>query len=418
MKNFNIRKKSYNLFVFFIWFIPILGTGFYSRFYHYGLDIIIIKVLIFASIVLGALLIITRKKIELSSNILSAIVIIYILALISDPLEYRLVIFAMSYALLIHFLSVNNYQLIVKQYFLTCKLIILFSFVDLVSFYILGGHLIAWREPVVSGIGIPRLQTIFDEPSHQVVYLLPALMYKINLFLKSRISLRILLAYLFPVVMTITATSAIALVFAAIFFVIKMKGKWLNKIVIMLLALIVNFIFFDAFFYKIYYIFFPEFLTTAGEASSSSAMYSMLIDVMFIGNSANIMDYLFGLGFFNTDFELIKYLDSENLMDYYVTTDYLNLRINPTGFRGNGLSKLLFGYGLLPLSLISYLIYKSRKYILNIGVSAFIIYSIFFMWLKLPQTIQFPLAIFFLFGLYQVKGNIQIRTRKKQNYEL
>ncbi len=50
MKNFSIRKKTYNLIAFFIWFTPILATGSYSRFYNYGMDINIIKVFIFVSI--------------------------------------------------------------------------------------------------------------------------------------------------------------------------------------------------------------------------------------------------------------------------------------------------------------------------------------------------------------------------------
>ena len=100
MKSFSIRKKTYNLIVFFVWFAPILATNSYSRFYNYGLDINIIKVFIVVSIMIGVLLIFTRQIIEFNSNILSAILIIYILALASDPSKYVMVMFLILYALL------------------------------------------------------------------------------------------------------------------------------------------------------------------------------------------------------------------------------------------------------------------------------------------------------------------------------
>jgi len=409
MKSFSIRKKTYNLIVFFVWFAPILATNSYSRFYNYGLDINIIKVFIVVSIMIGVLLIFTRQIIEFNSNILSAILIIYILALASDPSKYVMVMFLILYALLIHLLSVNSYQIILKQYIWTCKLIILISFVDLVGFYILGSHLIAWRDPVISAIGIPRLQTIFDEPSHQVFYLLPAVIYQTKLFIHNRIRLRILLAYFFPIVATVTATAVIALTSIAIFFIIKTKKQWLNKVAIALVVLIFSFFFFETYFHKIYNIYYPELLTVDGGASSSSAMYSMLIDLIVVGNTPNLIDYIFGFGFFNAEMELLKYLDDRSLMDYYDTTGYLDQGINTIGFKGNGVVRLLFGYGVFILSIISFLIYRSRKYFLNIGVSSYIGYSLFFMWLKLPQTIELPIAIFFLFGLYEVKRNMNIK---------
>jgi hypothetical protein len=411
MMKLNIRQKTYNLFVIIIWFTPILGTASYSRFYHYGLDINLIKILIIFSIFLGGLLVLTRKKIALNSYTLSAILLIYGLALMSDPLEYSEIFFAISYALLIHFLSVNNYQIILKQYLWTCKLIVLIAFIDFISFYILGDHLIAWREPDITSIGIPRLQTIFDEPSHQVFYLLPALMLQIQLFLINRGKLSTVLVYLFPLVMTASATIAIVLIFIAIFFIITVKGRLLEKIIIVLISLLFAYLFFDTFFFKIYLIFYPELWNNPGVTSSSSSTYRMILDVM---NSASMMDYMFGVGFYNTEFELLKYLDDESMMPYYNKTIF-DTTLNDAGFGANGMVKLLFGYGTIFLSLIILLIYKSKIYSLGFGINSFIIFSMFFMFLKLPHTISLPLAIFFIFGLYQAKGNIKIKLNMKEN---
>ena len=413
MRDFNIRKKTYNLIVFIIWFIPIISVSSYSRFYNYGLDITTLKISLVVSIMIGVLLIITRQIIEFNSNILSAIFIIYILALISDPSEYVVVMFSMLYALLIHFLSANSYQIILKQYIWTCKLIVLITFVDFVSFYILEAHLIAWREPVVNSLGVPRLQTIFDEPSHQVFYLLPVVFYQSKLFFDDKIRLRVLLAYLFAIIMTATVTAVVLLISIIIFFIIKTKGKWLHKLIIALVVFSFSFLSFETYFYKIEGIFHPELLTIQGGVSSSSFVYIILMDLFFLSNTPNIMDYIFGMGFFNIEMELLKYLDDESLMGFYNATSLLEPSINTTGFKGIGITKLLFGYGIFVLSIISFLIYKSRKYFPNIGVSSCIVFALFFMWLKLPQTIEHPLAIFFLFGLYQVKGNIRLCNSPK-----
>lgn len=406
MTNLNINKKTYNLVVFIVWFIPILGTASFSRFYNYELDIGLIKLSLIVSVIIGLFLILSKKTLELNSNTLIAILILYGLAFISDPAQYPIVIFSIFYALIIHFLSTNNYQIVLKQYFWTCNLIALFAFIDFVSFYILGNHLIAWRDPSITSLGMPRLQTIFDEPSHQVFYLLPALMYQIQFFLVNRRKLKLLFIYLFPIVMTITATAAIVLIFISIFFIIKIRGRWMGKALITIIGFLFSYIFLDTFFFKIYNIFIPELWNNTEITSGSSSTYRMLIDVM---NSASMKDYLFGMGFYNTELELLKYLDDEILMPYYNRIGFLDPEINPTGFGVIGMAKLLFGYGAIALSVISFFIFNSRMHSSYFSISSFIIFTLFFMLLKLPQTISLPLAIFFIFGLYQAKANIKIR---------
>ncbi len=311
-------------------------------------------------------------------------------------------------------MCINKYQLILSQYLWTCKLIALLAFVDFASFFILGDFLISWREPSVN-MYLPRSQTIFDEPSHQVFYLLPALIYHIKLYLENRVRMRLMIVYLFPFLMTVSATAAISLTLVTTYFIIKMTGKWRLKIFIALSVFIFYYIFFDQIFFKINNIFHPEYFNDPRHGVKSSAMYLMILDVM---NSASVMDYLFGVGYYNTGEELVKYLDDAYLMDYYIRTGIFDEGVNKwgvrnTGFVGNGASRILFGYGIIVLSIISFLIYKSKKNISGNYLSSFIVFSLFIMWLKAPQVIASPLAIFFLFGLYQAKENIRIRLNMK-----
>ena len=104
------------LLVFISWFSLILITSLYSRFYYYDISINYAKLLIFISLFFGLILILTNRVIRLNTSVLVAIAIIYLHALFSDPSKVAVLSYSAFYCIVIHFLCVNKYQVIFKQY--------------------------------------------------------------------------------------------------------------------------------------------------------------------------------------------------------------------------------------------------------------------------------------------------------------
>ena len=162
-------KKPY-LMIF--WFLPlycyetvsITEIGFES-FIKYAQLSLVFRLLLFT------------HQINNCSFVISVLFVLSLLALnmlYSDITEFQLVAFLMGYALMTHLITKKNPHEIWSQYYLICVVISWLTIIDLISFFISGEFIISYRKPEVIGIGVPRINTIFDEMSHQAFFMMPA----------------------------------------------------------------------------------------------------------------------------------------------------------------------------------------------------------------------------------------------------
>jgi len=419
LKNFKLNLTFSNLLIFISWFGLILITNLYSRFYYYGLSINFAKLLIFISLFVGLSLFLKEKVIRLNTNVLAAIAIIYLHAMFSDHTKIAVLSYSAFYCMLIHYLSVNWYQIIFKQYLWTCKLIAFFALVDFLSFNLLGDFIFAFRDPRY-GLCVsnwcqyfPQIMTIFDEPSHMVFYLLPSFMYYLSSYLEKNENLLYFLIIFLSLISTLSTTSVIVISLVSFFYFFRVRRLLFKKIVMLLLFILIAYIFSESYIWKIQYIFMENW-NSKTFTFSSSAPYRMLIDSL---NGAAINNFIIGSGLYNVNQVLINLLDDPNMMSYYLSEGILDINTGPyekntgDGWPGVGLIRLLFGYGIVLLLLISTLLYcgKLKEASSNIGFAA--IFTVFLMWLKIVATIELPLAIFFIFGLVEYKSNLAIKLR-------
>ena len=414
----HLLNEAFNrLLIFISWFGLILCTSLYSRFNYYDININYIKLCILLSLLVGLYVVFINKAIKLNSNVLIAIFIIYFLAFVSDPSKVAVISYSAFYCFLIHYLSINRYQLIVKQYLFTCKLIAFFAFVDFLSFNLFGDFIIGFREPAY-GLCVnvywcqyfPQIMTIFDEGSHMVFYLLPSFMYYLKFFLEKNTLPLSLLTIFLAIVSTLSATGAIVIIFSAFLYTLKVRRQYFKKILVVLSFITIVYIFSESYLFKFQNIFMNsnDWLID-GISETSSLPYRIVFDVL---DSASIISYLFGHGLYNVDEALIKFLDDPNMMNYYISTGildhYPNLYENNTGsgWGGFGLVRLVFGYGIILLLIIISLLYRSRAYNTSSNIGFAAIFTVFLLLLKITSTIELPMAIFFIFGLFEYKSNV------------
>ena len=172
-------------------------------------------------------LLIKSTTVHLSLSVLFILILLAFNMLYSDVREYQLVAFLMGYALMVHMIAKKNPYEIWSQYYFICLVIACFAIIDFVSFFLLGDFIISYRTPEASistGMALPRINTIFDEPSHQAFFLMPAVIFSLVYNSKSRYLL--LLAFL-------STMSVAALIMFSVAILVYLRKKLLRNLISM-----------------------------------------------------------------------------------------------------------------------------------------------------------------------------------------
>ena len=170
----SIMKNNFSKIVIFIsWFIPIIAAASYER-----VDPKVINCAIVLSIILGLFFLIFILRIwTVNKYAFFLAVFMYGLAWFSNLEQYTEIVFFLSYVLLVHLIGYNFPRLLYRQYLAVCYLIVIIAIVDLVSFNTLGSVIIGRTDIHSVNEFLPRISGFFDEPTHQAIFLGPALFY-------------------------------------------------------------------------------------------------------------------------------------------------------------------------------------------------------------------------------------------------
>jgi len=229
-------KSNFSKTVIFIsLFIPIIAAASYER-----VDPKVINCAIVLSIIIGLFFLIFILRIQTANKYAFFLaVFMYGFAWFSNLEQYIEIVLFVSYALLVHLIGYNFPRLLYKQYLAVCYLIVIITIVDLLSFSTLGSVIIGRTDIRPVSELIPRISGFFDEPTHQAIFLGPALFYFLPNILSGNKAITksnqisgifILMAYLF----TFSVTGYFMLVCFIVYLVIKKRKISLLGLVIML----------------------------------------------------------------------------------------------------------------------------------------------------------------------------------------
>ena len=331
-------KKPY-LLVF--WFLPILISNSTVRFQLYGIEEYI-PVVQFLLCLAGLLFLLVKIQfVCVSSLTLLMVSLIALNMLFSDITEFNFIGFILIYAILVHALAKLYPNDLWSHYYSICLIIGILTIIDLTFFLFSGGFLISYRTPEVIGIGLPRINTIFDEMSHQAFFMMPSVIFSIFQKTKGRILLTVGL---------LLTMSAAALVLFFLVFLIYARDKLFKNflqfssiVLIMLIALLVGG---DFIFNKLENIFLYERLVT-GELTKSISAANILLGYEIM-KYISIADLMVGYGYFGLSKEIPLLLVSSDLYNYFQMIGALD---DP---KSVGLFNLVLYFGLIQCCLFGF----------------------------------------------------------------
>tara|TARA_B110001450_G_C17664510_1_gene498877 strand:- start:3089 stop:4309 length:1221 start_codon:yes stop_codon:yes gene_type:complete len=331
-------------------------------------------------------LLLKSTSVRLSLGVLFILLLLAFNMLYSDIREYQLVAFLMGYGLMVHIIAKKYPYEIWSQYYFICLVISWFSIIDLISFFILGDFIISYRTPEVMGNGLPRINTIFDEMSHQAFFMMPAVVFSLVNNSKMR--------YLLLVGLVSTMSVAALLLFTAALLVYLRKRLLHNLISVVPLIIIISLALFLGSEYiisKISGIFVTDALIT-GEQKKSVSAASILLCFEILRN-ISLEDLFLGYGFFGLAENVPKLLYNSDLYSYF------EMRGSFDDPKSIGIFNLVLYFGLLQCGLIAVVLLKVKKYVNDAWLYKLVIFAALLSLLYNSHTVEYLIHLFFVFGL-------------------
>ena len=377
-----VRKPHLMIF----WFLPLVIAMSTVRFVEIGLDGLI-KYLQFGFVSLGlAFLIFNSKSIRLSISVLSILAILALNMLFSDANEYQLVMFLMGYALLVHMIAKKYPYEIWSQYYFVCLVVSWFAILDFLSFFMLGDFIISYRTPEVIGIGLPRINTIFDEMSHHAFFIMPAAIYGLVYNSKYR--------YLLLVSVLLTM-SVSALVLFCVALLVYLRKRLLDNLARMTpLIVIVSLAFLlgsDFIIGKISGIFEYDNLISGQQTKGVSAE-NILLGFEILRN-ISLDELIIGYGYFGLAEHIPQLVYNSDLYPYFYFRDSLD---DPKSF---GILNLVLYFGLIQCSIIAFMLLRVRRYVNDSWLYMLAIFVVMLSLVYFSHTVEYLVNLFFVFGL-------------------
>ncbi len=376
-------KKPY-LMIF--WFLPIFNGMYTVSYAEIGISDYIPYVQL-GLVLLGLFyLFIKLTTARLSFSVLFILLLLATNMLYSDIGEYQLVAYIMGYALMVHMLAKKYPYEIWSQYYFICLVIAWLSIIDLISFFILGDFIISYRTPEVMVNGVPRINTIFDEMSHQAFFMMPAVIFSLVNNSKMR--------YLLLIGLLSTMSVAALLLFSAAL-LLYMRKKLLHNIIriipvimIVVLALFLNSEYIIS---KMGPIFSNESLISGQQTKSVSATNILLGIEMLKAISLN--DLFFGYGYFGLQENIPQLIRNSDFYPYFEIVGILD---DPESV---GVVDLVLYFGLFICCLVALVLFKVKKYANDVWLYKLAIFIVFLSLIKSSHTIEYLVHLFFMFGL-------------------
>ena len=306
--------------------------------------------------------------------------------LYSDIREYQLVAFLMCYALMTHMIVKKNPHEIWSQYFFICVVISWLTIIDSISFFILGDFIISGRTPEVIGIGLPRINTIFDEMSHQAFFVMPATIFSLVYNSKMR--------YLLLAALLLTMSVAALLLFSVALLVYLRKKLMDNLIRVSPLVAIVGLALFlgsDFITGKVMGIFVYDNLIS-GEQTKKISAANILLGIEIL-KAIPLSELFFGYGYFGLAENVPRLLYDSNLYPYFESTGILQ---DPQSV---GIFNLVLYFGLFQCCLMVLVLFKAKQYVNDVWLYKLAIFVVFLSLLKNSNTVDYLVHMFFAFGL-------------------
>ena len=371
-------KKPY-LMIF--WFLPIFNSMKTVSYAEIGITDYIRYVQL--GLVLSGLfyLLIKSKTTHLSFSVLFILLLLAFNMLYSDIREYQFVAFLLGYAWMVHMMAKKYPYEIWSQYYFICLVIAWFSIIDLFSYFILGDFIISYRTPVPILNGMVRINTIFDEQSHQAFFMMPAVIFSLVNNSKMR--------YLLLIGLLSTMSVAALLLFSAALLV-YMPKKLLQIPVIMIVvfALLLGGEYIIS---KVSDIFVNDFLKT-GEYTRFNSASNILLGIEIL-KFIPLNDLFFGYGFFGMTENVPQLLYDSEFYEYFLITGAL---IKPQAV---GIINLVVYFGLFQCCLVTLGLFKVKKYANDVWLYKLAIFVVFLSLTKNSNTIEYLIHLFFMFGL-------------------
>lgn len=376
-------KKPY-LMIF--WFLPIFVAMSTARFAEIGIDGYISYVQ-FGLVLLGLFyLLIKSTTVRLSFSVLVVLLLLAFNMLYSDIREYQLVGFLMGYALMAHMIVKKNPNEIWSQYYFLCVVIAWLTMIDFISFFILGDFIISYRTPEVIGYGLPRINTIFDEMSHQAFFVMPATIFSLVYNSKMR--------YLLLVALLLTM-SVSALVLFSVALLVYLRKKLLHNLMsvtpLIIVVALALFLGSDFIIGKISGIFVNDSLITGEQTKTISASNILLGIEIF--KTISLKDLFVGYGYFGLAENVPRLLYNSIFYSYFETTNSLE---DP---KSVGILNLVLYFGLFQCCLMALVLFKVKKYANDVWLYKLAIFIVFLSLLKNSHTVDYLVHMFFVFGL-------------------
>lgn len=334
-------------------------------------------------------LLIKSTTTTLSFSVLFILLLLAMNMLYSDVREYQLVVYLMGYAFMVHMIARKYPYEIWSQYYLICLVITCFAIIDFVSFFLLGDFIISYRTPEASistGMALPRINTIFDEPSHQAFFLMPAVIF----CLVNNSKMRYLL--LFGLLSTMSVAALIMFSFALL---VYLRKKLLRNLVSMspLIIIFSSVLFLGSGFIigKISGIFLVDNIISGQQTKEFSA--SGIVLGFEILRNISLIDLLVGYGFFGLEESVPQLLYNSGLYPYFEMIGALE---EPQSV---GLLNLVLYFGLFQCALVAAVLFKIKKYANDTWLYMLAIFVVILSLTYSSHTIEYLINLFFVFGL-------------------
>ncbi len=368
------------------WFLPIFNSMKTVSYAEIGITDYIKYVQL--GLVLSGLfyLLLKSTSVRLSLSVLFILLLLAFNMLYSDISEYQLVAYLMGYGLMVHMIAKKYPYEIWSQYYFICLVISWFSIIDLMSFFILGDHIISYRTPEVMGNGLPRINTIFDEMSHQAFFMLPAVIF--SLFNKTKMRYLLLVGLL-------STMSVAALLLFTVALIVYLRKKFLRNLISVLPIIVIVplalFLGSEYIISKVGGIFVYDSLIT-GEQKKSVSAASILLGFEILRN-ISLEDLFLGYGFFGLAENVPKLLYNSDLYSYFEMRESLD---DPKSI---GIFNLVLYFGLLQCGLIAVVLLKVKKYVNDAWLYKLAIFATLLSLLYISHTVEYLVHMFFIFGL-------------------
>lgn len=376
--------KKPHLMIF--WFLPIYIAASTLSITEIGLSSYITSIQLCLVLLGLCYILIKSTSVHFSLSVLFILLLLACNMLYSDSKEYQLVGFLMGYALMTHMIAKKNPYEIWSQYYFVSVVIAFLAIIDLIAFFLIGDFVISYRTPEVLVSGLPRINTIFDEMSHQAFFLMPAAIF--SLLYKARTRYLLLIGLLSTMSVAALVLFTLALI---VYFHKKLLHNLLSVSPLIIIVSLALFLGSDIIISKMSGIFVGDTLIT-GEQTKAGSAGNILLGIEIL-RTIPLKDLFLGYGYFGLAENVPQILSNSFLYPYFEVTESLK---DP---KSVGILNLVLYFGLFQCSIVALVLFNVKKYANDIWLYKLAIFIVFLSMMKNSHTVDYLVHMFFVFSL-------------------